>query len=90
MRHPAKWGQTAGGLEVPNALRREGFPSLSASVGGHLETRANFDNRGRCPSHGILRWIVQKRCRISASGPLAGGARPFPRQVEADQQGLAR
>jgi hypothetical protein len=61
--------------------------AVSANVGGDLETRANFDNRGRGPSHGLLRWIVQKRCRIYASGPLAGGARPFARQVEADQQG---
>ena len=60
MRHPAKWGQTAGGLSLFNDLRREGFQSLSASVGGDLETRANFDNRGRGPSHGILRWLFRK------------------------------
>src|SRR5918993_2907677 len=80
-------GKRPGSRSPFNAVRREGFPLLGASVGGDLETRANFDNRGRGPSHGILRWIVQKRCRISASGPLPGGAPPFPRQVEADQHG---
>jgi hypothetical protein len=51
---PAKCGQTAGVSK--SAERREaGLPSLGASVGGDLETRADFDDRGRGPSHGILR-----------------------------------
>ena len=91
MFRPGQVGANGRGSRSPfNALGRKRFPSFSASVGGDLETRANFDNRGRSPSHGILRWIVQKRCRMSASGPLAGGTRPFPRQVEADRQGRPR
>ena len=49
------------------------FLLFGASVGGDLETRVNFDHRGRGPSHGIRRWIVlgQKKVR----GIREGGTR---------------